>query len=144
MCNLTFFNIYSANHVFQEGVEVEFNLPNRQRVQGKARRNGTVKEAHYQRGAKAPYLYTISYLENGQMKTIDLNPAWVRPVPMEVSRRALTGINLQCDMNTPYNNVVNVFDTNARRTRGCAKSITCVFHYLLHIGKTRPPRPFFD
>lgn len=71
-------------------MEVEFNLPNRQRIKGKARRNGTVKKAHYQQGADAPYLYTVAYAENGEEKTTDLNPNWVRPVPTEVSTFAMS------------------------------------------------------
>lgn len=73
-------------------MDVEFNLPSRQRVQGKARRNGTVRRAHYREGDTAPHLYTVAYLEKGEEKTIGLNPAWVRPVPTEVveqSRRVL-------------------------------------------------------
>lgn len=44
-----------------------------------------VRQVHYREGDLTPHLYTVAYLENGDEKTIGLNPAWVRPVPTEVS-----------------------------------------------------------
>jgi len=68
----------------QEGEEVEFDLRNKQRVSGKARRTGRVSKLHFKQGETAPFLYTVAYRENGVEKTTGLKPAWVRPVPTEV------------------------------------------------------------